>query len=63
MSSKTEILKTILDTRDVIISSVVNSLLEEGVQKNEIKKFEKTLTKTLYAQFDSMINRVDKNID
>lgn len=63
MDSKTEILRTILDTRDIIVSGVVNDLLAEGVHKEDIKRFQKTFTKTVYAQFDSLVTRVDKSME
>lgn len=63
MDSKTEILRTILDTRDVIVSGVVNDLIAEGVHKEDIKRFRKTFTKTVYAQFDSLVTRVDKSME
>lgn len=63
MASKTEVLKTILDTRDVIISGVVNDLFSEGFKKEDIKKVKNSVTKTVYAQFDSLLNRVEKSMD
>tara|TARA_B100000282_G_C31298446_1_gene294399 strand:- start:181 stop:372 length:192 start_codon:yes stop_codon:yes gene_type:complete len=63
MASKTEVLKTILDTRDVIISGVVNDLFSEGFKKEDIKKVKNSVTKTVYAQFDSLLNRVEKTMD
>jgi len=60
--NSSKLCRRILDTKDVVKSSMLNEMVAAGIGKSDIKTLERSLEKVLAVQFDALVEATQSEL-